>query len=324
MKIKPNISSYLSSLAKLLVLQTVFGLATVSQFHDTEVMAQPLVINHYSFSEIERLIDHDKEAQVIVGYELGQVNWSRRTLNNLAVGTHVILSPTGGWGEQDLESLAIKRAAQKFERLSTEIFKNDLELSRCQWAQRSQLFQSQSPHWLSDGSIHLPSTIRFEVYEACSVTAMSKKEKLNHQRINDNQLYDEHKVKLEHNLGSWFLNLDKLLQQSSRQIAVLKLKTDGKDFNLSCLQAFPQLLAFRSNKKLSDHWKAIRWFWHQKKLSYKSLYSRLKFAHDLGEVKCAQQGQILKLQQAIKESVRQELSNLDNAFELWIWIDSKN
>ena len=91
MKIKPNISCYLSSLAKLLVLQTVFGLAIVSQFHDTEVMAQALVLNHYSFSEIERLIDHDKEAQVIVGYELGQVNWSRRTLNNLAVGTHVVI-----------------------------------------------------------------------------------------------------------------------------------------------------------------------------------------------------------------------------------------
>ena len=64
----------------------------------------------YSLKQIERLIEHYHEAQLVIGYELGEVDWSQRVLRTLAVGTHVILSPTGGWGEFDLEALAIEFA----------------------------------------------------------------------------------------------------------------------------------------------------------------------------------------------------------------------
>ncbi|MAD61107.1 MAG: hypothetical protein CMH49_06310 [Myxococcales bacterium] len=327
MKTKLELECFLRSYFRIQTLSKLLALVLFFQCYGMEVTAQP-VSKHsktsYNLNEIERLIDNDQEAQVIIGYELGQVNWSRRTLDTLAVGTHAILSPTGGWGEQDLESLAIKRAGQKFERLSTEIFKQDLELSRCQWAKRSQLFQSQSPHWLSDGSIHLSSTIRFEVYEACSMAALNKEKKLIHQRTQDEMLSQKYQVTLDQNLGEWFLGLDKLLHQNSRQIITLHLKTSGKNFDLNCLGPFPQLLASRSHTRLPDQWTAVRWFWRQADVSYQNLLTRIKPAYDLGEAQCLQQNQVLQLQQPTQASALKEFINQGNALELWIWIDLRN
>ena len=122
MKTKSELECFLRSNFWVQTLSKLLALMLFFQCYGMKVIAQPVSQyskTSYRLNEIERLIDSDQEAQVIIGYELGQVNWSRRTLNTLAVGTHTILSPTGGWGEQDLESLAIKRAGQKFERLST-------------------------------------------------------------------------------------------------------------------------------------------------------------------------------------------------------------
>ncbi len=275
----------------------------------------------YSLYEIEHLIGSDSDAQIEVGYELGQVNFSRRTINTLAVGTHAILSPTGGWGEHDLESLAIKRAGQKLERLSTELYKDHLELSRCHWTKRSQLFQSQSPHWMSDGSIHLSSTIRFEVYEACSIAGLNEvKSKYTNQRLKDEQILAEFQIELTQHAGAWLRGLEKKLQQGSRQIVKLSLSPSTKAFDVRCLTPFPTLRTTQSKQDLSAQWIAVRWFWKQPNLSYKALYSRTNFAHDLGMARCSQQGEKLELLSPFEQAKLKKLIDAGHELELWIWV----
>ena len=271
----------------------------------------------YTLNQIERFIEHYNKAQVVIGYELGEVNWSQRVLRTLGVGTHVILSPTGGWGEFDLEALAIERTRQKFERLSAEVFRDERELSRCEWQTRSKLFQSQSPLWMSDGSVHLPSMIRFEVFESCPYR--------DGLRSTAQDTHLELRQKSNAFLTQWLQKLNRQRHQHERAIAYVEVSQSSKDTtHVDCLQPNPPLYEVESRKPLSLSWRAVRWLWDEKVALQDSLKSRVKPSIYLGKVRCDAQNNRLILLNAITKIKLKQLLEREGGLELWIWIQKND
>jgi hypothetical protein len=276
------------------------------------VFAQKIEPPAYTLKQLDRLIDQHTESQLIMGYELGEVDWSQRVLRTVAVGTHTILSPTGGWGEHDLEALAVERARQKFERLSAEIFRHNLALSRCEWGTRSKLFQSQSPYWMSDGTVHLSSMIRFEIYESCP-----------HQ-------LDTHKSKTvdvissikrsPQALAQWLQSLENELSQHKRVIAYVDMsELSAAGSQIQCLQVNPRIFEVNTAKTLPVFWRATRWFWDRLSQT-SSLKSIVKPAIYLGKVRCDQKTKRLILLNSLTKMKLQKLLERRGGVELWIWV----
>ena len=267
----------------------------------------------YSLKQIERLIEHYQEAQLVIGYELGEVDWSQRVLRTLAVGTHVILSPTGGWGEFDLEALAIERTRQKFERLSAEVFREERELNRCEWQTRSKLFQSQSPLWMSDGTVHLSSVIRFEVFEDCPYRGGL-------QPVVKGS-YIELRQKSNTFLTQWVRNLNQKLKRNKRVIAYLELSTLSSTKNyLGCLKVSPQIYEVNATQELSLPWRNVRWLWDDTSNPQTSLKSRVKSSIYLGKVRCDAQKNRLVLLNSMTKMKLNRLFEREGGVELWIWV----
>ena len=276
------------------------------------VFAQKTEIPNYTLKQLDRLIDQHTESQLIMGYELGEVDWSQRVLRTLAVGTHTILSPTGGWGEYDLEALAVERARQKFERLSAEVFRHDLALSRCEWGTRSKLFQSQSPYWMSDGTVHLSSMIRFEVYESCP------------HRLDANESKTRDVIspikRSPQALAQWLQSLENKLSQDKRVIAYVDMsELSAEGSQTQCLQVNPRIFEVNTAKAIQFSWRATRWFWDRLSQT-SSLKSVVKPAIYLGKVRCDQKTKHLILLNSLMNMKLQRLLERKGGVELWIWV----
>lgn len=315
----------------------IFVMAMIASFSASDGgWAKPL--SRLQLREIEHLITKEEDAHLVTGYELGEVYWSQRVIKVLGVGTHMILSPTGGWGQSDLQNVAIQNAQQKIERLSAEVFRDDLEVSQCEWGIRSSLFRSQSPLWLSDGSVHLPSTIRFDIFEQCSQmqgrltqgTKGSLKSLSNSERLR------------------WLSKLENELIEERRAVIFARVLTKGgKSSILNCLSASPKLshggqeLSQRQRDGFPNTWRAARWFWKPKLQDQsvtspqgdqdrglkKSLQSIVHPVLNLGDFRCHHRGEKWGLEhmgpslEASSVTLLSAAQNEEGGAELWLWLD---
>ena len=124
------------------------------------------IIKRWSLNEIENHLLRFRSTHWIQSFEIGQLNWTLRTIHTLGVGTHQILSPTGGWSQSDLLTQAHQNTQRSLTRL-THLFYPKSERPICDWKRYSKRFQSQDPLFFSDGSVHLKAWISFDMYQAC-------------------------------------------------------------------------------------------------------------------------------------------------------------
>ena len=133
----------------------------------------------YTLSEIEHFLDSRPSAHILTQYELGTINWTTRTLHTIGVGTHQILSPTGGWTKRDLYAEAVENAHYRLDALALALYEHTHQrpLNQkmppppppCDWHDVNRIFYAESPHMFSDGSVHLSASTHFEIYRACLV-----------------------------------------------------------------------------------------------------------------------------------------------------------
>lgn len=227
----------------------------------------------YPLSYLERALKAAPRAHLITQYELGQVNWSSRVLRTLGVGAHVILSPTGGLGQRDLEAVAIENARQKFERLSSEISLTSLtQERRCSSQDRSRMFQTTRAQWMSDGSVHLPAVIRFEVYERCEPGSSGKGGDAESLSVTNAESRDPLKRSPEESAHP-VQSLEASLHLGRRAVVYATFSSEGQGAQdralLSCLSTSPLIAGeLPSSSKQSPSetepfepraWRAIRW-----------------------------------------------------------------
>ena len=291
----------------------------------------------YTFNHLETTLSHNTQQHLITEYELGEVNWTHRVINALGVGTHTILSPTGGWGQTDLRAVAVENARQKLERLSAELYQS-LTLSGCHWGHRSQMFQAPRVRWMSDGSVHLPVVIRFEVYEQCrrkqhkktSAVTSTLESKMKRSPAQEETALEKAQL---------IRDLEETLQTDSRAVVFAEMKHTGHAAktlggDISCLSPIPQLALQAHGQTLDARsWRAIRWLWaispkssdrHTAPTPFKS---RIKSSVNLGELECLQGAvnsiaPILQPKRVTASGARElrEVINAQGGAELWIWV----
>jgi hypothetical protein len=120
----------------------------------------------YNLSSIEKYLSQHPQVQHIEAFELGIINWSMRSIHTLGVGTHHILSPTGGWTKQDLQKRAHQDALSKLERLAQDALYLKAH-HRCPIEKLTRIYQSHNIQIFGDGSVHMPSLITFDTYRSC-------------------------------------------------------------------------------------------------------------------------------------------------------------
>lgn len=291
-----------------------------------EARSEP--VRRYPLSYLERSLRGAPLLHLVTQYELGEVDWTERVLRTLGVGTHVILSPTGGWSQRDLNEVAIQSATQRLERLSVEVLKRSDHPS-CASLKRSHMFQTPRIQWMSDGSVHLPAVVRFEVYERCdfidltpqSIGLTSEAEAL---------------IKLEESL------------RSGRRAVVyadLSIKADQGSGapHFECISSSPKI----SLKNLMIEplrWRAIRWLSaapskgkaHQDQArEQRSLLGAVKPLLKLGELRCTSRAEPTSQRGSERsrphlltahQPSQRDLGLLEESLketggaELWIWV----
>ena len=157
-----HICSPLSFLSSDFPLVSLVSIAN-AQDRTTKEFEKPTYFTHAS---IQELISSHTKIQHVESFELGSINWTQRTMHTLGIGTHRILSPTGGWTQQDLHKVAHQNAHAKLQRLA----QTALSLSAqhtCPLETLSRIYQTQHQQTFSDGSVHLPAHITFDAYHPC-------------------------------------------------------------------------------------------------------------------------------------------------------------
>ena len=274
----------------------------------------------YQLKQLENWINQHREQQVLMGYELGEVNWSLRKISTLGTGTHTILSPTGGWEQADLEKRAVERARQNLERLSTELFKKHLDISQCQWSTRSKLFQAKSPLWMSDGSIHLSAITRFEVFQGCQAKGLQKEGLAKHNRSS---------------LLQWWTRLEDRLQKSKREVIFIELTGQTNELIHNCLQLYPRVKWSQASQKeavkLFDKSSLVRWFWSTVGSDSEQLQKKLTPGVNLGKATCVSSLQEGVMQFHILDANQEKLFldylgkiSMDTVLELWVWMPTSS
>ena len=274
----------------------------------TFVMAKPTA--QYPVRAIEALINQASETQLITEYELGSVNWSTRVMQTLGVGTHLLLSPTGGWGQRELEEVAVDMTKQRFERLALELYQSHLRSGRCTWGRRAQLFQSSGARRMSDGTVHLPSVIRFAIFESCQrdhgVSSL-----LNEKNISTGDLI------------SLLREFEEKRREEVRSIVFAQLKQSPEA--MKCLATLPTLsLKHQDWPETPLKWRAIRWLKKDQAGKVSSLYSVIQPSHHLGTLHCRQEALgrfVLALTHQPKQFTQlNEALESERGIELWIWL----
>ena len=128
--------------------------------------AQAAPPQRWSLNHIETRLIQDTHLHWIQHFEVGYINWTLRTLHTLGVGTHRILSPTGGWSKDDLLVQAQSHTQKQLALLSQTLYSKRTH-PQCDWSTHSQSFQSRDPLFFSDGTVHLHSWISFDLYHEC-------------------------------------------------------------------------------------------------------------------------------------------------------------
>ena len=289
----------------------------------------------YTLNRIERILKKKTHLHLVTEYELGEVNWTSRLIHVLGVGTHTVLSPTGGWGQTDLQELAIENARQKLERLSAELYQN-LSLSGCHWGSRSQMFQSPKVQWMSDGSVHLPSVIRFEIYEHCQRSRLEQNVNVSGDQTSTlKRAQDRKRTALQKTL--LLRKIEDELQTQSRAIIFADFKRDAHArVFASCLSPTPRLsLQAQAASLEAQEWRAIRWIWSSSSTSLTPAQKPMIKPHPpvvestmrLGEIMCLQDStnganpilQPKKITAQRAQKLR-DLVKSSGGAELWIWV----
>ena len=271
-----------------------------------EVYAEPTPTK-YKVSALDHLISDSTSTQFTSENELGYLNWSTRTLHTLGVGTHILLSPTGGWGQRALDQDAIDMARQRLGRLGVELYRRRIDVSRCDWELRSRLFQSPKPHTMTDGTVHLSASMRFEVYESCldqeSAQGSLRRDDL---RAADGGL---HALK----------RLEASRSKAERSLVFARFQ--GAALSSPCLEALPR---FSSIDAQARPWRAVRWLWlHGPDGRVNPLYSALRPTLRLGELKCvidSSEGPVLMDLNGQSPPSLSEVLSPEDERELWIWV----
>ena len=289
----------------------------------------------YTLSHIENELKRQSQLHLVTEYELGEVNWTSRVIQSLGVGTHTILSPTGGWGQTDLQELAIENARQKLERLSAELYQK-LSQSGCHWGSRSQMFQSPKVQWMSDGSVHLPAVIRFEIYEHCRREQLAKKTQDSADDTSSNLARSKDKKRTSLEKTQLLRNIEEELQSRARAIVFADFKhgEDPKVFS-SCLSPIFRLSLQAQEASIeAQEWRAIRWLWsstHPKSSasSDQSISPKkiVKASINLGELTCVpgSTGRLAPILQpkainAKRARALRSVVNSSGGAELWVWV----
>ena len=106
------------------------------------------------------ILKQNPKLRYLQRFELGSIDWTLGHVETLAVGTHTILSPTGGWSNEDLESLARQRARAQLKKL-LEVAQSQLPLiNPAAFTQQAKAVilqdtRFETPLHMSDGTIHL-------------------------------------------------------------------------------------------------------------------------------------------------------------------------
>jgi hypothetical protein len=317
----------LTMIAQLMIIMLTLGLGL------TQSTAQPA--HRYTLSHIENRLKRQTQFHLVTEYELGEVNWTSRVIQSLGVGTHTILSPTGGWGQTDLQELAIENARQKLERLSAELYQK-LSQSGCHWGSRSQMFQSPKVQWMSDGSVHLPAVIRFEIYEHCRREQLAKSVKVNVDDTISNLERSKDKKRTSLEKTQLLRNIEEELQSRTRAIVFADFKhgEDPKVFS-SCLSPIFRLsLQAQETSIEAQEWRAIRWLWssthpNSSTSSDQSTSPKkiIKASVNLGELTCVQGSTahvapILqpKTIDAKRARALRSVVKSSGGAELWVWV----
>ena len=192
------------------------------------------------------------------------------------------------------------------------------------------MFQSPQVIWMSDGSVHLPVVIRFEVYEDCgrSVSPITTRDE-NARRSQDKRRTSREKTRL-------LLTIEKRLQAYKRAVVFAHLKRGDHTakrahFSPPCLSPTPRLSLQGKGESLeAQKWRAIRWLWSTKYSSNhaspqaKKLKDQVKASVNLGELTCLHDSVPILQPKSISEAHAQKLKKLVNSnggAELWVWID---
>ena len=224
----------------------------------------------YTLTEIEQFLDSRPSAHILTQYELGTINWTTRTLHTVGVGTHQILSPTGGWTKRDLYAEAVENAHYRLDALALALYEHTHQRALnqnkgdglpsppppCDWHDVNRIFYAESPHMFSDGSVHLSALTHFEIYRACLVEAPSQP---SHQMFNKNSAEKPSPVEAIDIATQSAIDWSTEAHKGRRSIVLIKLEGLSQDpqFGLSPkidLRAPGARLEFKE-----DRWRAVRW-----------------------------------------------------------------
>ena len=142
------------------------GLSSPKKSSSETTLKRKQEIKRWSLNKIENHLLRFRLTHWIQSFEIGQINWTLRTIHTLGVGTHQILSPTGGWSKSDLLTKAHQKIQSSFTRL-TQLFYPSTMRPTCDWQTYSKRFQSKDPLFFSDGSVHVNAWISFDMYQTC-------------------------------------------------------------------------------------------------------------------------------------------------------------
>ena len=124
------------------------------------------------------------------------------------------------------------------------------------------MFQSPKVQWMSDGSVHLPAVIRFEIYEHCRRSQLEHESKiLEGQKLVLKRAQDRKRTAFQKTL--LLRKIEEELQTQSRVIVFADFEKDTHaQVFTRCLSPIPRLaLQAQATSLEAQEWKAIRWIW---------------------------------------------------------------
>ena len=197
------------------------------------------------------------------------------------------------------------------------------------------MFQSPRVLWMSDGSVHLPGVIRFEVYEDCGsghVNQSTSPITSGDEKARRSQ--DKHRTSLEKT--QLLLNIEKRLQTQKRAVVFAHLKRGDPSAKQgqvlpSCLSPTPRLsLQGKGSSLEAQKWRAVRWLWLTKSYSdhssppAKKLEDQVKASVNLGELTCFHDLVPILQPKNVSKVQAQKLKKLIDSTggaELWVWVE---
>ena len=197
------------------------------------------------------------------------------------------------------------------------------------------MFQSPQVLWMSDGSVHLPVVIRFEVYEDCG-NGPGNRGEAPLISGNENARRSQDKRRTAFEKTQLLLTIEKRLRAQKRAVVFAHLKRGDHSakrahFSPPCLSPTPRLsLQGKGNSIDAQKWRANRWLWSAKYSSDQGspqttkLKDQVKASVNLGELTCLHDSVPILQPKSLSGGDVQKLKKLVDSTggaELWVWVD---